>query len=84
MFIGFLAQVKPSTEISRNLHSHLLIYLENPFHPFWESFDFIVELTLKMVNGNEKYIVIFAAKECLPSIRAARVSTLPLKGDDHL
>lgn len=55
VFIGILTQVnlvQKSAEI---------------FMPFWELFDLIVELILRMLNGNEKHIVMIAAKEYLPA-----------------
>lgn len=62
VFIGILTQVnlvQKSAEI---------------FIPFWELFDLIVELILKMVNGNEKYIVMIAAKEYLPAFNQGHES----------
>lgn len=71
MFIGFLAQVNLE---QKSAEAFILICLENLFHPFWESFDFIVELILKKVNGNEKYIVMIAPKECLLALNQGRES----------
>lgn len=44
------------------------------FIPFWELFDLIVELILNMVNGNEKYIVMIAAKEYMPAFNQGHES----------
>lgn len=47
---------------------------------FWKLFDLKVELILKMVNGNEKYIVMITAKEYLSACLQSgprRVSALP-------
>lgn len=40
--------------------------------PFWELLDLIVELILKMVNGNEKNVAMTAAKEYLPVFTQGR------------
>lgn len=71
VFVGFLAQVKL---VQKSAETFILICLENPPHPFWESFDFIVELILKMVNGNGKYTVMISPKECLLALNQGRES----------
>lgn len=65
---GFLAQVNL---VQKSAETSVLICFENPFHPSWELFNFIVELILKMVNENEKYIAMIA-KEYLLTLNQGR------------